>query len=100
MSWEAVLTLDEYNMVGTNDFVTVEPEMLFFKGFEKMKLNIRKFKVMNNSSKSQRVHILPPMTPYFRINYKKKGLLAPGMSESVAVHFLPHEYKYLFYLTP
>ena len=80
-------------MVGTNDFITVEPECVFFKGFETMKLNIRKFRVMNNSTKMQRIHILPPMSPYFRINYKKKGGLAPGISEEVAIHFYPHEYR-------
>jgi len=79
--------------VGSNDFILVDPVSVQFKGFETMKLNIQKFKVMNNSTKTQRVHILPPMTPYFKIFYKRKGGLAPGMAEDITIHFYPNEYR-------
>lgn len=65
-----------------------------FEGFETLKLNLRKVRILNNSTRQQRVHIIPPGTPFFNINVKKRGNLAPGMSEEVTIHFTPNEYRY------
>jgi hypothetical protein len=65
-----------------------------FSGFELGKLNITKVKIINTASKPQRVHILPPTTPYFSIKFDKKGQLVPGMSEDVYIHFTPSDHKY------
>ncbi len=70
-----------------------EPEAVYYAGFEKMKLNIKKLKIINNSTKSQRIHILPPTSPFFKIHCNKKGSLAPGIAEEVSIHFYPNEYK-------
>lgn len=32
-------------------FITVEPDVVKFEGFETMKLNIKKLKILNNSTK-------------------------------------------------
>lgn len=82
-----------YDRVGTNEYVIVEPKVVMFEGFETMKLNLKKLKIINNSTKMQRVHILPPGSPFFRIHYSKKGSLAPGIAEEIAIHFCPNEYK-------
>jgi hypothetical protein len=78
----------------------VEPELIKFSGYETMKLNIKKFKIINNSSKVQRVHILPPQSPFFNITFSKKGKIAPGLSEDVSVHFTPNEYRYTLAYSP
>ena len=83
-----------YDKVGTTGFVIADPASIIYEGFEKMKLNIKKLKIINNSTKPQRVHILPPTSSFFRIHFNKKGNLAPGVSEEVSVHFSPNEYKY------
>jgi hypothetical protein len=40
---------------------------------------------VNISKTSQRLHILNPETPFFKIKCQKKGLVAPGMSEEIEV---------------
>lgn len=53
--------------------------------------------IINISGKSQRLHVMPPTTPYFRMEYdNKKGLVPPGLAEAVIVHFSPTEYRYYY----
>lgn len=82
-----------FDKVGSTGFVKAEPEAVYYEGFEKMKLNIKKLKIINNSTKPQRVHILPPTTAFFKIHFNKKGSLAPGIAEEVSIHFFPNDYK-------
>lgn len=84
-----------FDLIGTNGYIEVDPFVVKFSGFEVGKVNIAKTRIINCSSKSQRVHILPPSTPFFSIKFDKKGQLAPGMSEDIFVHFTPNDYKYL-----
>lgn len=52
---------------------------------------------MNISSKSQRLHVMAPTTPYFRMEYDaKKGLVPPGLAEEVKIIFSPTEYRYYY----
>ena len=55
-------------------------------------MNILKVRIINSSQKPQRIHVLPPTSPYFQIKYDKRGTLASGMYEEVYVHFRPTEY--------
>ena len=50
--------------------------------------------LLNASPVSQRLHILPPTTPSFKIFYNKKGVVAPGMTQPVTIVFEPKEYRY------
>lgn len=84
---------DKFENIGTNGFIEIEPKVLKFAGFEVGKLNILKVKVINASTRSQRVHILPPTSPFFSIKFDKKGLIAAGNSEDIYVQFKPIEYK-------
>lgn len=72
--------------------LAIEPNLVKYSGFEIGKMNISKVKIINTTQKPQRVHILPPSSPYFQIRYDKKGTLAPGMHEEVFIHFRPSEY--------
>ena len=68
-----------------------------FAGFELRKTHTLKVKLINNSPAPQRLHILPPATPYFKIKYHKKGMIPSGISEDIYVQFTPNEeYKYFY----
>ena len=54
-------------------------------------------RLINNSPAPQRLHILPPSTPYFKIKYNKKGMIPSGIAEDIYVQFTPNdEYKYFY----
>ena len=94
LSYPIMFIPDSYDLIGTNGYIEIDPAVVKFSGYEVGKVNITKVRIINCSSKSQRVHILPPSTPYFSIKFDKKGQLAPGMSEDVFIHFTPNDYKW------
>ena len=54
-------------------------------------------KLINNSPAPQRLHILPPATPFFKIKYNKKGMVPSGIAEDIYVQFTPaSEYRYFY----
>ena len=92
-----LLVQDKYDQIGTNGYITTEPSVVTFKGFEVKKLNVFKVRVKNTSQTAQRIHILPPKsTELFKIKYKKKGYLAPGLHQEILVNFTPTEHKYFY----
>jgi hypothetical protein len=55
--------------------------------------------MINNSPAPQRLHVLPPQTPYFKIRYNKKGMVPTGVSEDIYIQFTPDKdqgYKYYY----
>jgi hypothetical protein len=41
--------------------------------------------------------VLPPTTPYFRVEFDaKRGLVPPGLSEDVRLFFAPTEHRYYY----
>jgi hypothetical protein len=53
--------------------------------------------ITNISTTSQRLHVLAPTTPYFRMEYSnRKGIIPPGLSEEVRLFFAPTEYRYYY----
>ncbi len=68
--------------------------MVKFTGFETNKKNIQRISIVNSSAFSQRIHVLPPASPFFQIKFEKKGALAPGIAEEIQLIFQPNEYKY------
>lgn len=85
--------IDDYDKLGSNGRIEIRPKMVKFSGFEVNKNNIQKIYIVNSSAVSQRVHILPPASPYFQIKFEKKGNLAPGICEEISLIFKPSEYK-------
>mmetsp|Transcript_116740 Transcript_116740/g.330240 ORF Transcript_116740/g.330240 Transcript_116740/m.330240 type:complete len:846 (+) Transcript_116740:3-2540(+) len=77
-----------------NDVVEARPQVLHFGGFQIHKRHTLCLRIMNISPSSLRVTIIAPTTPYFKLDYDKKGLLAPGMGEEITVVFEPHEWRY------
>jgi len=79
-----------------NDVIETRPHILHFGGFQIHKEHTHVLKVVNISTSSLRVSIIGPTTPWFKISFDKKGLLAPGMSEDITVTFAPHEWRYYY----
>jgi hypothetical protein len=72
------------------------PKIVKIKGFELNKKCSVKIQVINKSKFSQRISILPPTTPFFKIKYSRKGLIAPGLAEVLILTFTPQNYVYYY----
>lgn len=77
-----------------NDKVSVQPGILHFGGFRIHKRHVQKFTVRNVSSAALRLMVLSPSSKEFKIQFDKKGLLAPGSAEEIEVYFYPKEWRY------
>jgi len=89
-----ILEKATFEQLQKNGVVETKPRILHFGGFEVHKEHVHILRIINISASSQRVSVIAPSTPYFRIDFDKKGLLAPGMSEEITVTFTPHEWRY------
>lgn len=67
--------------------------MVKISGFEINKKITVKLNLINKSKFSERVIILSPTTPYFKIKCLKRGLIPPGLSEIIYVSFTPQNYQ-------
>jgi len=85
-----------FEQLQRNDIVETRPQILHFGGFQIHKEHSQVLRVVNISPSSLRVSIIGPTTTWFKIDYDKKGLLAPGMSEDITVTFMPHEWRYYY----
>jgi hypothetical protein len=77
--------------VGSNGIFGAQPSVVKFAGFETLKTHTLKVRLINNSPAPQRLHILPPQTPYFKIKYNKKGMIPSGIAEDIYVQFTPND---------
>lgn len=55
-----------------------------------------KISLTNKSKFSQRVSILPPTTPFFKIKYTRRGAIPQGLSETIILSFTPQTYCYYY----
>lgn len=85
-----------FEQLHRNDILETRPNIVHFAGFQIHKEHTHVLRVLNISPSSLRLSIIGPSTPWFRISYDKKGLLAPGMSEEITVVFSPHEWRYYY----
>ena len=84
----------KYDNEGENGLFESSPKMVKISGFEINKTLMTKVEIINKSKYSERIIILPPQSSNFKIKYKKKGQVAPGLSEKIYIFFTPSEYKY------
>jgi len=88
---------NKFEAVGSNGLFGAYPAIVKFAGYELRKTHTIKVKLINNSPAPQRLHILPPATPFFKIKYNKKGMVPSGISEDIYVQFTPNdEFKYFY----
>ena len=80
--------------LGRNSTFEPRPAVMHFGGFALNSALSLKLQVVNVSGKSQRVHVVPPTTPWFKIRCEKKGMVAPGMAEVIYVDFVAAEFRY------
>lgn len=91
-----LLEKEVFDQLHRNEGVEVRPHILHFGGFQIHKEHVHTLRVVNISTSSLRVSIIGPTTQWFKIDFDKKGLLAPGMSEEITVRFEPHEWRYYY----
>ncbi|CAD7930322.1 unnamed protein product [Amoebophrya sp. A25] len=84
-----------FEKVGKNTKIAVKPGIIHFGGFQVHKEHRQVFTLRNVSPKAIRVMVLPPtQEKAFRINFEKRGLLAPGSAEEIEIFFVPKEWRY------
>ena len=84
----------KYDNEGENGLFEASPRIVKIAGFELNKRIMTKISIINKSKYTERIIILPPTTPNFKIKYTKRGQIAPGLSETIYLFFTPGEYKY------
>ncbi|KAG8544541.1 hypothetical protein GDO81_022302, partial [Engystomops pustulosus] len=85
-----------YMTLGSNVSIAADPGTLHFAAFEVGKCHHRTLRLVNLSSEVSGVHIIPPQSPYFTINYRKASRLAPGLALQVDVQFVADEWRYYY----
>ncbi|XP_077129518.1 cilia- and flagella-associated protein 221 isoform X1 [Ranitomeya variabilis] len=85
-----------YMKLGSNVLFAAEPAVLHFGGFEIGKTLHQVLKLVNISADVSNVHIIPPQSKHFTINYKKADRFAPGLAITVDVQFVADEWRYYY----
>mmetsp|Transcript_4936 Transcript_4936/g.12476 ORF Transcript_4936/g.12476 Transcript_4936/m.12476 type:complete len:999 (-) Transcript_4936:141-3137(-) len=85
-----------YSKLQRNKFFEAQPSVVYFGGFQLDSTHEQVVHVVNVSSETKRMHILQCETPFFRVHVRKKGRVAPGMSEELVVQFTPNEWRYYY----
>jgi hypothetical protein len=89
-----LLEKHSFEQLHRNDVIETRPHVLHFGGFQIHKEHSQVLRIINISKTSLRLAVIGPSSQWFQMQYDKKGLLAPGMSEDITVTFTPHEWRY------
>ncbi|XP_073408000.1 cilia- and flagella-associated protein 221 isoform X2 [Dendrobates tinctorius] len=85
-----------YMKLGSNGSFAAEPAVLHFGGFQIGRTLHQVLKLVNISADVSNVHIIPPQSKHFTINYKKADRFAPGLALTVDVQFVADEWRYYY----
>ena len=77
----------KYDNEGENGLFEASPRIIKISGFEINKRIMTKVDIINKSKYSERIIILPPTSPNFKIRYTKRGQIPPGLSETIYLIF-------------
>ena len=85
---------DPHSSIGiTKDFAS-STKIVHFGGFTVGEAHVQEITIVNRNTDSKRMQILPLQTNDFKLEYTLSGIMAPGMSQKIKIHFNPKEYKY------
>jgi hypothetical protein len=70
------------------------PAVMHFGGFQTGQIHTQYLKILNISKSAKRLHIINPTTKEFTVRVEKRGVLAPGMAETIAIDFQPTDWRY------
>ena len=90
------LLYKQCSQLGRNRFFEARPATVHFSGFEVGQTSSMKLEVLNVAATAQRLHLVVPQTPQFRVRFAKKGRVAPGMAETLLIDFVPDEWRYYY----
>ena len=85
-----------YAKLGRNNVFEARPAVVHFGGYSLHRTHEQTLRLVNVTGCSQRLHIVKPTTPYFKIRCAKKGIIAPGMAEEIVIEFQPTEWRYYY----
>lgn len=85
-----------FSKLQRNKFFEIQPSVVYYGGFLLDHVHEQVVHVVNISSVTKRLHVLPCDTPFFKVHLKKKGKVAPGMSEELVIQFTPNEWRYYY----
>ena len=67
------------SQLGRNRFFEARPATVHFSGFEVGRTASLRLEVLNVAPAAQRLHLVAPQTPQFRVRFEKQGRVAPGI---------------------
>ncbi|XP_026708582.1 cilia- and flagella-associated protein 221 [Athene cunicularia] len=85
-----------YSELQRSNVIQAEPAVLHYGGYEVGKHHQQTLKLINISGDVTNLHVIPPQTKYFQIEYNKTHRLVPGLSYVVTVDFCPDEWRYYY----
>ena len=66
--------------VGSHGIFSANPPVVRFAGFESNKTHTIKLRLLNTTAAPQKLHIIGPQTPKFKIRFAKKGMIPSGVN--------------------
>ena len=70
------------------------PGVMHFGGYRVGEIHTQYLKILNVSGSAKRLHVINPTTKEFKVRVEKRGVLAAGMAETLAIDFEPTEWRY------
>ncbi|XP_078487466.1 cilia- and flagella-associated protein 221-like [Ciona intestinalis] len=91
-----ILDTKIFNKLSQNSVTKVQPDVVHFSGYKLHKTHKTSIKICNASPQRQNLHIIPPATKYFSIQYTKPDRLVPGFTIEVIINFTADEWRYYY----
>ena len=87
---------DTHTVIGRGIEFEANPSICHFTGFVVGRQFVQEITIINISSSSKRLEILPLNSPAYKLEYELFGTIAPGLCQKIRVIFSPQEYKYYY----
>ncbi|XP_025093721.1 cilia- and flagella-associated protein 221-like isoform X2 [Pomacea canaliculata] len=91
-----LLETKTYSKIGRNAVIQAKPAAVHFEGFRVNERHMKHLTIINASTNVVRMHVIPPQTKYFKIHYKKREQMVPGLTLKCTIEFIPDEWRYYY----